>query len=187
MSAAPHCLRLFYAAVPDAATRLQIEAAADTLPLDAGAARVARHNLHLTLAFVGDISAVELPALRNIGAALTAPRFALHFDAYEYWPKPEVVVVAARTIPEPLERLWREVHAALAGHQWAQNPKRLRPHVTLARKVVQAPTLPALSAFDWRVREWCLMRADTSGGGAVYTVVDTWSLLDDGENPAKTL
>jgi 2'-5' RNA ligase len=38
-----------------------------------------------------------------------------------------------------------------------------------------------MSAFDWRVRDFCLMRSDTSGIRSAYTVVDTWPLLDSAE------
>jgi len=55
----------------------------------------------------------------------------------------------------------------------------LRPHVTLARKVTQAPVPQAMSPIDWRVRSFSLARSDTSGARSVYTVVDTWPLLDE--------
>ncbi|MDB6087195.1 MAG: 2-5 ligase, partial [Gammaproteobacteria bacterium] len=90
-----------------------------------------------------------------------------------------VVVAAARTIPAELERLWQQLHRDLAEHRWALDSKRLRPHVTLARKVSQAPVFPALSAFEWPVRDFSLMRSDTSGIQPSYTVLDTWPLLYD--------
>jgi len=172
-------VRLFFAALPDAATRERIAAAADALPLASGTQWVRWDNYHVTLAFIGEIAAPLVPALLEVGRAQRSPGFSLRFDAYEYWPKPEVVVAAARAIPRALEQLWQRLHRELAAHQWALDPKRLRPHVTLARKVSQAPVLQAMSSFDWPVREFCLMRSDTSGAQSAYTVVDTWSLLDD--------
>jgi 2'-5' RNA ligase len=172
-------VRLFFAALPDAATCERVAAAADSLPLELTAQRVPRDNYHVTLAFVGEIAVSRLPTLLGIGRAQQIPEFSLRFDAYEYWPKPEVVVAAARAIPHALERLWRELHQELANHQLALDPKRLRPHVTLARKVSQAPVLQAMSVFDWPVSEFCLMRSDASGVRSAYTVVDTWPLLYD--------
>jgi 2'-5' RNA ligase len=176
-------VRLFFAVLPDAATRERIAAAADALPWVPPARLVPRENFHLTLAFVGAIPASRLPTLIEIGRAQRIERFSLRFDAYEYWPKPEVVVAAARTLPAALEGLWQQLHRELAKHQWALDPKRLRPHVTLARKVSQAPVFKAMASFDWPVTEFSLMRSDTSGAQSAYTVVDTWSLLD---NAAKT-
>ncbi len=175
-------LRLFFAAVPDAAARERMAALSQSMPLKPGARRVPRENYHMTLAFVGDVAVSQLPLLLQVGAAQRERAFSVAFDACEYWPKSGVVVAAVRLIPAELHRLWRRLHDALAGHARALESEPLRPHVTLARKVSQAPVLQAMSAFDWRVCDFCLMRSDTSGIQSAYTVVDTWSLLDSVEN-----
>jgi RNA 2',3'-cyclic 3'-phosphodiesterase len=174
-------LRLFFAATPDPVAREQIAAASQSLCLEQGARRVPRENYHMTLAFIGDVAASQLPVMLKVGAAQKERAFSVTFDAYEYWPKPGVIVAAAQLIPAELHRLWRQLHHELAEHAWALESERLRPHVTLARKVSQPPVLQAMSAFDWRVRDFCLMRSDTSGIRSAYTVVDTWSLLDSAE------
>jgi 2'-5' RNA ligase len=173
--------RMFFAAVPSRATREDISAVAHAARLGPEARPVPDENYHMTLAFVGAIPASRVAELREIGRAQRAACFTVRFDAYEYWPKPEVVVVAARTIPAELQLLWQQLHRDLATRQWALEPKRLRPHVTLARKVAQAPVLQAMSPFDWRMETLCLVRSDTSGSASAYTVVDTWPLLYDAE------
>jgi RNA 2',3'-cyclic 3'-phosphodiesterase len=174
-------LRLFFAATPDPLAREQIAAASQSLSLEPGARRVPRENYHMTLAFVGDVAASQLPVMLQVGAAQKERAFSVTFDAYEYWPRPAVIVAAAHVIPAELHRLWRQLHHELAERVGALESERLRPHVTLARKVSQPPVLQAMSAFDWRVRDFCLMRSDTSGIRSAYTVVDTWSLLDSAE------
>jgi 2'-5' RNA ligase len=148
------------------------------LPLPAGARLTLPENFHVTLAFVGEIPSSQLAVLQEIGRQQCVRAFALRFDAYEYWPTSEVVVAAARTIPVELQALWRALHDALGVHRLALEPERFRPHVTLARKVSQAPVLQAMSGFDWPVTQFSLMRSDTGGMHSAYTVVDTWSLLD---------
>jgi RNA 2',3'-cyclic 3'-phosphodiesterase len=174
-------LRLFFAAMPDAGAREQIAAAALSLSLEPGARRVPHENLHMTLAFVGDVAASQLPSMLKAGAAQKERAFSVTFDEYDYWPKAGVIVAAARSIPAELYRLWRQLHRELAARSRPLESERLRPHVTLARKVSQPPVLQAMSAFDWRVRDFCLMRSDTSGFQSAYTVVDTWQLLDSAE------
>jgi 2'-5' RNA ligase len=171
--------RWFYAALPDPAVRLQIGAAAAALPLPAGGAAVPADTHHMTLAFVGAVPAAGVAMLKAIGGAQRSPRFTLRFDAYEYWPKPEVVVAAARVVPPALEQFWLRLHAELAVHGWALAPKRLRPHITLARNITQAPVLPAMSAFEWSVGALSLMRSEPGVARPAYTVVDTWPLLDN--------
>jgi len=170
-------MRLFFALLPDGNTRAGLASAAAALRLASPARLVADVNHHVTVAFVGELAESNLPVLRAIGRAQRATRFTLQLDAYEYWPKPEVVVGAARVVPAALAQLWQGLHTELAAHRWALQPKRLRPHVTLARKVTQPPVLQAMSAFDWPATEFSLMRSDTGGTESAYTVVDTWPLL----------
>lgn len=173
--------RMFFALKPDFTEGSSFEEAALALPLGREARLVPRSNYHVTLAFVGDVAASQLAILRGIGASQAASVPMLNFDAFEYWPKPEVVVAAARSIPDELQSMWRQLHRELAVHQWALDAKRLRPHVTVARKVSQAPVLPAMSPINWIPRQFCLMRSELGGAHAAYTVVDTWPLLYDSE------
>lgn len=182
MSAAPG-ERLFFALWPSDGERERMVAAAARLALGEPARRVVPEEYHLTVAFIGQVAAARIEAVRNIGAATAAARFALRFDAYEYWPKPEVVVAAARSVPPALERLWRDLHARLAADGFALDPKRLRPHVTLARGVRDAPALPAIPECRWDALALCLVRSAHGRGVPAYTVVDRWSLLDETPQP----
>jgi RNA 2',3'-cyclic 3'-phosphodiesterase len=172
-------VRLFFAAVPDAATREHIAAVADSLQLDSLVRRVRRDNYHVTLRFIGGVPASRVSIAQQIGRAQRADKFSLRFGAYEYWPKPKAVVTVANAIPDALERLRQGLNGELAAFRSGVDPELFRPHVTLARKVSQASVLQAMSPFDWPVREFSLMRSDTRGSESAYTVVDTWSLLDE--------
>ena len=176
-------VRLFFAAVPDVATRARIAAAAAALQLPAQSQLIPASNYHLTLAFIGGVAESQLPAIIEVGEVQHVRAHTLRFDAYDYWPKPEVVVMAARTFPVELQQVWQALHDALALLELAQAPKRLRPHVTVARKVMLAPVLQALSSFEWRIDRLCLMRSVTRDQQRAYTVVDTWPLLDNAEKP----
>ncbi|HSN34046.1 MAG TPA: RNA 2',3'-cyclic phosphodiesterase, partial [Ideonella sp.] len=146
MSAAP-AERLFFALWPSEAERARMVEAAARLAPDERSRRVPPEEYHLTIAFVGEVAAARIEAVRRIGATSAGARCTVRFDAYEYWPKPEVVVAAARTAPPALERLWRELHERLAAQGLALDPKRLRPHVTLLRGVRDAPPLRCAEAM----------------------------------------
>ena len=178
-------MRLFFALWPDADTRARIAGAAAALRSSDEARQVPRQNYHVTLAFVGDVAESHLAVLQQVGFAQRAIACRIEFDAYEYWPGPRVVVAAVRQTPAALLELWAGLHAELARHGAALNSRcpqpaplpPLRAHVTLARKVAQAPVLQAMSPFDWNARSFSLVSSDTSGAHSVYTVVDTWPLL----------
>ena len=171
-------VRLFFALWPGPEARAKLVVAAAALRLAAPAHAVREEMYHLTVAFVGEVPADGEDRVRRIGRELRAPGFPITCDAYEYWPKPEVVVAAARTIPAALQVLWDDLHRALAADGFGMRIKRLRPHVTLAKRVAADPALPAFEPFTWRASDLRLVRSETGADRSVYTVVDTWSLLD---------
>jgi RNA 2',3'-cyclic 3'-phosphodiesterase len=176
-------LRLFFALWPDAQMRERVADAAAILRLDSAARRVPAENFHLTLAFVGEVSDSKLAAVRQIGCDLRAAACEITLDALEYWPESQAIVAAARDIPVALLELWGQLHRELALHsailQRYRPPTTLLAHVTLARKVSQAPVLQAKSPLSWSARSFSLVCSDTRAVRSVYTVVDTWPLLDE--------
>jgi 2'-5' RNA ligase len=170
--------RLFFALWPTAGARVQLAEIAARLA-DADAVPV--QNYHLTIAFVGEVPIARVAELRKIGAGLRMARCQLKLEALEYWPKPEVVVAAVREIPSALADAWRDLHERLAASQFALTPKRLRPHVTLARKVLQAPVLEPIVPVEWQADQISLLRSQSGTVHSIYTVVDTWPLLDSSE------
>jgi RNA 2',3'-cyclic 3'-phosphodiesterase len=176
-------LRLFFALWPDADTRERLANAAAALRLMHGARVVPQQSYHLTLAFIGEVPSAQVAVLQQIGCSQRASACTIKFDAYEHWPEPQVVAAVAREPPRALVELWMRLRQELALHRTALGFNRLQPslraHVTLARKVVQAPVPQAMSPFDWSARSFSLVRSDTSAAHSVYTVVDTWPLLDE--------
>jgi 2'-5' RNA ligase len=172
-------VRAFFALWPEPAVADELLARSRAVPLELGAERQPRERLHMTVAFVGEVSADRSDVLREVGRRQCARTVPLRFDLYEYWPKPEVVVAAAREVPAALGQFWESLHRELAVRAFALTPKRLRPHVTLARKVTQAPVLPPLSPLTWHARSFSLVHSTRVGTHPVYTVVDTWPLLDN--------
>ena len=174
-------MRLFFALWPDADTRAQIANAAAALRVAGDAQPVPRENYHVTLAFLGEVATSQLAVLQQVGRGQRAAGCTIRFDAYDYWAHHQVAVAIAREAPAALILLWKQLHRDLALHQAAPNLERPnsppRTHITLARKVAQAPVLQAMSPFHWNARSFSLVRSDTSGARSVYTVVDTWQLL----------
>jgi 2'-5' RNA ligase len=170
---------LFFAALPPSDVRERLASAAQSLPLTADARRVREENYHLTLAFAGEVSNSQAAALRAVGAALHSPAFEVCFDVFEYWRKSEVLVIAASEQRRGLLDLNHRLSAGFRRLGLAEDPAPFRAHVTLARKVSQVPMLPAMCQLCWNVQAFHLVRSARSAAGSVYTVVDTWPLLDE--------
>jgi len=172
-------MRLFFALWPDAGTKNQLAGAAAKLRLANPSRLVPADNYHVTLAFVGEVASSRLPGLLKIGCAQRAPRCQISIDTTEFWANAQVVVAAAQMMPPGFLKWWEQLHEDLA----LQSHLELRAHVTLARKVAQAPVLQAMSPIVWSTSSFGLFRSETSGAQSAYTVVDTWPLLDETQNP----
>jgi RNA 2',3'-cyclic 3'-phosphodiesterase len=169
--------RLFFALWPDDALRARFEDLARLAKGSSAARAISPGNLHMTLVFIGATSPEQFETVRAVAAAMTGQAGRLRFDALDYWPKPEVIVVAART-PEPhLAALGRALHAALAAVGFELQPKAWRPHVTLLRKVMAPPASVSFAPIDWQPREFVLVESQTRGDELRYTVLDRWPLL----------
>ena len=170
-------MRLFFALWPDDDVTRSLTEVARQIKLDGRSRRVDPKNYHATLAFVGEVPASRLAVLQQIGRSLHAPRFTFTCDSIEFWQQSQVVVTPVLAPPPGLLGLSRRLNDAL------ELPReRLRAHVTLARKVTQAPVLQAMLPIEWRATNFSLIRSDTGSVESAYTVLDTWSLLDETEN-----
>jgi RNA 2',3'-cyclic 3'-phosphodiesterase len=176
-------VRMFFALWPDDDTRARIANAAAGLRLSGDVRFAPPENYHLTLAFVGAADESGLAVLQQVGRAQQGAACTIRFDAYDYWPDPRVVVASAREPPPALTLLWTRLRQDLTRQHAVLTRLHLHPllraHITLARKVVQAPVLQAMSPLCWNARSFSLVRSDPGSTHSAYTVVDTWPLLDE--------
>ncbi|MDK4774943.1 RNA 2',3'-cyclic phosphodiesterase, partial [Serratia marcescens] len=83
--------RLFFAlSLPDALQQQVIRWRAEAFAPEAGRPVVAA-NLHLTLAFLGEVTAQKELALRKLAGRIVQPGFSMRLDDLGHWPRPGVV------------------------------------------------------------------------------------------------
>ena len=179
-SAARDTSRVFFALWPDAVVRAALAALARDCIRRTGGRAPDAANLHLTLAFIGEVSADRMTMLRNIGrsAAAAAPPFTLTLDRLGAFPRQEIAWVGSSETDGPIQALAAEIakRAAAEGFELERRP--FHPHVTLARR---AGTLASIGGGAWAPIVWNVSRltlaASTHVQGALrYDTVDAWPL-----------
>lgn len=141
-------------------------------------------NLHLTLRFLGNLSAPAVPELeQRLRAALAGfGAFDLICERLGCFPdlrSPRVVWAWVHDATERLQQLQRRVDAAV--REFAGKPAEARfvGHITLARpKQIKRPEAERLAQFleasvnrrfgNWTTREVWLLRSELSPGGSKY-------------------
>ena len=173
--------RLFFALWPDAPAR----AALRTLANDVAARREGRapreDNLHVTLAFLGDVNAGRIARLEPIGAtcASACAPFLLTLDALGGASR-GIAWLAPRRVPPSLAALHAALTGALEREDFPVERRRYRPHVTLARQCTLPVRRHAVAPVVWRVERLSLVASRPSPQGPVYSDIATWPLCEAG-------
>lgn len=172
-------VRLFFAAFPDPELRARLRQAADSLRI-AAARAVPADQYHLTLLFLGAVDPVRLPALRAVGVERRMPGFELRLDRWRHWR--ELLVAVPSEVPSQLTELHDALADGVARVGVGFDARPFLPHVTALKKVAQAPVPSGPGVLFWRVDSFALVASQRQGSGSVYTVVESWPLLDTPAN-----
>ena len=168
--------RLFFALWPSDELRRSIEEATVGIARHSGGHVVPARNFHVTLAFLGDISREQLPAVLAAGAATAAPRFSFVLDQVQVWPRSNVLVLDAPRTPPALVTLVDHLLFNLLEKQIKLKREVYRPHVTLARSLSRPRPLQKVGPFEWPVNEFALLASSLGAEEAKYTVLERWPL-----------
>jgi len=166
--------RLFVAIRPPAAVREALLGAMGGID---GARWQDDEQLHLTLAFVGDVGAAQTRELTEALEDADSPSFPLEVAGVGHFERnAEPTAVWARVpLTEPLARLQRRVERACRLAGLDPDKRGYRPHVTLARLPRSAgPTGEwlaqhgTLRAGPWEVDGFTLYESQLRPAGALY-------------------
>ncbi|HHE7836345.1 TPA: RNA 2',3'-cyclic phosphodiesterase [Enterobacter asburiae] len=150
----PESKRLFFAIeLPTTIQRQIVRWRADCFSPEAGRP-VAAANLHLTLAFLGDVSAEKQRALAAMAGRIAQPEFTLHLDDAGQWPRSRVVWLGTRQPPRGLLQL-----------------------ANMLRDAGQAVAIPP-PGFHWAfpVNAFALYESVFAQGRTRYTPLQRWTL-----------
>jgi 2'-5' RNA ligase len=174
-AAAVRLRRLFFALWPDEATRAALHRETRSVVRHCGGKPVTPANLHLTLAFLGNVPDERLPAVTAAPEALQMAPFALTLDRYGWFEAAQVLWIGCVEPPAPLRRLAAELGHLMAEVAELQTDLRpFHPHLTLARKVRNPPELKPPRPVAWAIGGFALVESTTDPEGARYEVISTF-------------
>jgi len=167
--------RLFFALWPGAAVRSAMDHLAHR-QVRKLAKRTPAANLHITLAFPGQVGAGVRDCLEQAADRLSGRSFTLQLDQVGHWPRPRIIWAGPTHTPPELWSLVEQLRAALEGCGITPETRPFQAHVTLARKASRRATGKKIESIDWPVDDFCLAESITDSVGPVYRVLRTWAL-----------
>ena len=181
MSGARHAklsrVRLFFALWPDTRARAALSQLAEEIARDGQGRAAPPANVHVTLAFLGEVPASRLDALIAIGSAAagSAPPFPLALERIG-GGRFDIAWLAPSSVPESLRRLQATLNEALVSASFPTQQRMFRPHVTLARDCSRPAHRGRVAAIEWQVQTLALVKSTPAPGGSRYRDVGNWPL-----------
>lgn len=173
--------RLFFAFWPDEAQRSAIEHAAAKAVRHSGGRPVPAANLHVTLAFLGNVAVERIPQLQRI-AREQARAFGeqapatLSFARLVHWKEAQVLCALASEERATATALAVALQEATSTAGFSPDRKPFQAHVTLARKVLRPGAALQLRPVVWRFEAFALIDSRTQPSGPIYSVIETYPL-----------
>ena len=173
--------RLFFALWPDDTLRQQLVHRSRPLVQAAHGRPVPAENLHMTLAFLGNVNARQRDCVERMAETIACPSFDLALNCFGHWSRSQVLWFAPRETPEPLTRLVDVLAVGVRECGLSLDARPYRPHLTLARKVSSAPENKFVEPITWPVGHFVLVRSVPVPQGVAYEVVREWPLGEHSE------
>ena len=165
-------LRLFFAIYPHRKVREKIIAI--QAGFDIAAARpVPEENLHLTLAFLGEVAPGRYTCYTQAAAALPPTNFKLTLDRLGHFDKASLCWLAPSQPPEALFALQRRLKSAIA-HCGYHDRRAFKPHVTLFRKASRLTRTGELPPVEWHVDGFVLMQSVQKNHRVNYLLLEEY-------------
>jgi RNA 2',3'-cyclic 3'-phosphodiesterase len=162
-------LKLFLALWPGDVPRRELGRWAAALHKICTGRRTRTENLHITLAFLGQIETDRLDAVVDAARSVRPCQVTLRMDQPGYWKHNNIAWLGASLVPPELDTMVGELRAALKNSAIPFDPKPFVPHVTMVRNArPPKEEWPTLLPVDWPVSGFALISSERDESGPYY-------------------
>ncbi len=166
--------RVFFAVWPDDAVAKTLHALAGEAQKRCQGRVMRRETLHLTLAFLGEVSEARVAEARRVADAVVAAPFDFVLDRLGYWQHSRILWAGG--VSPPLTLLAKHLNDGLRAAGFRLDVRPFVAHLTLLR-AARCGEVPALTApVAWPVAEFALVASKLSSQGASYRTIGRWPL-----------
>ena len=166
--------RLFFALWPDGATRAKIDRLNQSL-ICKRFKKAKADNLHVTLAFMGNVDETTEQAIRQCLSHITAKPITIIFDQLTSWSKASILCLTSSKPPQQIIDLVEQLIIVIGEWGVELDSRPYTAHVTLARKALPNPTI-ILEPIRWSAMSFSLVESVSTAEGVEYRVLESWPL-----------
>jgi 2'-5' RNA ligase len=130
--------------------------------------------LHVTLAFLGDVTASQLSVATAVADGIDGQGFVLTLDRLGYWTHNRIFWAGAAS--PPLAALSDALASGLRAKRFSIDSRPFVPHVTLLRDARKPGSSGLRATASCSVTEFVLAESQWGPDGARYGIVGRWRL-----------
>ena len=134
-------------------------------------------NLHVTLAFIGEVSPGKVDRIEAILETITFSPFEATIDRLGTFAHGKLWYAGLHGY-KPLIQVQQEITHKLASGGFEMDGRKYRPHVTLGRDVMTEAVPWEIEPFGETVTVIDLMKSERIGGKLIYTAIHTKNSQD---------
>lgn len=164
--------RLFFALWPDDLTRQKCMKVAQGLNKQS-VHWIEPVNLHVTLVFLGYVSAEQELALRQEATRIVFPKFSLCFNQLSYWKKPGILCLTSTDAGADLRNLVGDLSSVAKNLHILVESRPYKPHVTLAKKVRNS-WVQQFEPINWFASSFALIESVSHEDLTRYRIIEQW-------------
>jgi 2'-5' RNA ligase len=176
----PRGRRVFFAIPPQDSCRAALVHAVRKAVRASGGRPVPPPDLHITLAFIGHAAPEQLTLLKSAAASVPVAPFEFQFDHLEHWVRSQVLCVSGSRPPRAGEALVHALRSAIMRHDIRLDPHPWKPHVTVARNVLNPHLLGPIAPLRWPAAEFGLFESLDPPQAPRYRALALWPLAAAG-------
>ena len=163
-------MRLFFALWPGAAAQERLEGEARMMASEFGGKPVPADKIHLTLAFLGELTPEQ--GVEAFGLAKPFTSFRMRLDRWGGFRRSKVGWAGCSRVPPRLVELQSALEMGLREAGFTLEERPFAPHVTLVRKLERPVAARAMAAVQWPARSLALVMTEP-GSGKYTTLAET--------------
>jgi len=134
------------------------------------------HNLHITLHFIGQVSAEVKACMHEAAQTVSGESFSLDLDDLGHFSRAKILWMGPSTLPAELIRLHDKLGEALSRCGYQCDKLAYSPHVTLMRKCKKIGREQQGFSIPWTVNEFVLVESVQDVSGVKYRVIEQYPL-----------
>jgi RNA 2',3'-cyclic 3'-phosphodiesterase len=162
--------RLFFALWPDDEIRKEICNISNQFK-DENIRLTKISNLHITLAFLGEVSEQAQQELEEKVSLIKIEPFNIELTRIGWWKKPQILWIGTTDIPKPLQQLVKSIKKCVKQQGLKIDQREYKPHVTIARKVKKVVIPKDTFKINWEVSSFVLVISESTNSGVDYQII----------------